>query len=48
MHTKFEQKTHMPSMFSHINKVPKEINKWIIKTIIKTAILEYGDEWNLC
>ena len=26
-------------MFSHVNKVPKAINKWITKIIIKTAIL---------
>ena len=37
----------MPSVFSHVNKVPKEIDKWIVKIIIKTAILEYGDERNL-
>ena len=34
-------------MFSHVNKVPEEIDKWIVKIIKKTAILEYGDEWNL-
>ena len=29
-------------MSSCANKVPNEINKWIIKRIRKTAILEYG------
>ena len=48
MQTEFEQKTHMPSMFLHVIKVPKAINKWIVKIIIKTAILEYGEERNLC
>ena len=51
MHTEFEQKAPMPSMFSHVNKVPEEIFKWIIKIIIKTAIfmiLESGDKQNLC
>ena len=38
MHTEFEQKTPMPSMFSHV-KVPKEINKWIVKIIINKANL---------
>ena len=31
MHTEFEQKTPKPYMFSNVNKVPKEINKWIVK-----------------
>ena len=41
MHAEFEQKTPIlsmlpiSSMFSHVNKVPKEINKWIVKIIIK-------------
>ena len=35
-------------MFSHVNKVPKEINKWIVEIIIKSAILEFGDERDLC
>ena len=35
-------------MFSHVNKYPKEIDKWIVKITIKTAILEYGQERNLC
>ena len=37
MHTEFEQKTPTPSMFSHVYKVPKEINKWIVKIIIKNS-----------
>ena len=47
MHTEFEQKTPIPFMFSHVYKVPKEINKWIVKIIIKKpAILEYADKRN--
>ena len=29
-------------MFSRANKVPNEINKLILKSILKTAILEYS------
>ena len=39
MPTKFEQKKPpIPSMFSLANKVPEEINKWIVKIIITRQI----------
>ena len=40
---KFEENPANPSMFSRAKKVPNEINKSILKSIIKnTAILEYS------
>ena len=35
-------------MFLRANKVSNQIHKWIVKRIIKTAILEYGWKRNLC
>ena len=32
----------IPSMFSRANKVPNDIDKWIVKKIMPTVILEYG------
>ena len=37
VHTEFEKNQNVPSMFSRANKVPNEINKWIVKIIVKNS-----------